>query len=288
MNRKVYTGAILIAFLLFSSPAFAAFSITEISPKEINDPNSVVTLHASGSGLTNSKAEYLQAAITKEGEASNYFGFTQNLSDSWVKYKSSPDESTRATFYTFTPTDGSWSGEVKFKIDATDSGFKGSGNYNVKLLRYITSSSSNDSNTVTLKINYNNPTPTPTVTPAATPTPTKSTPTTTPVKDKLIPTPTKAITPTIGTIKKVSPTLAVTPEVLGISTEEVKISSESDYIIDLSTHSAAVNVVQEVATPSLAPNAKETNFSKIQIYWLTGIFLVLVIGAIGVGKYLKK
>lgn len=160
--RPIYGEIILLLIfltLIFSPPIFAAFNITDISPIEINGPDDVVVLEASGSGLASGKTEYLQVGITKEGETPNYFGYTKNLDDQWIVYKSSPDELTRSTFYRFIPVDGSWSGKIKFKIDPQDSGFKGTGNYLVKLLRYITSSSANDSNSVSLKVNYSKPVP---------------------------------------------------------------------------------------------------------------------------------
>jgi hypothetical protein len=85
-------------------------------------------------------------------------------------------------FYNFTPVAGIWAGTISAKIDIDDGGFKGPGNYIVKLAKYITSSSpAYSSNSFSIAANIT-PTPTPAPTSTSTPTPTKTpTPTNTPV-----------------------------------------------------------------------------------------------------------
>lgn len=142
----------LLPYFLFgwSQTVSAAFNIDSISPATISSPDDVVTLSVSASNLS-ANTQYLQVAMTKVDQT-NYFGFTLNNSNQWQKYKSSPQGSDLTDFYSFTPQNGTWTGSVQAKIDPQDSGFSGSGTYNLKLLKYITSSPSS-SNVVSLSVN---------------------------------------------------------------------------------------------------------------------------------------
>lgn len=139
----------VIGFLFFCPPkVLAAFNIDSVSPTTITSPDEVITLSVSATNLDNIQ-QYFQAAITKEGE-SDYFGFTNNGTD-WKKYESKPDYT---TCYPFTPINKIWSGQIQAKIDTTDSGYDGPGNYTIKLIKYITSSSgASSNNTATININ---------------------------------------------------------------------------------------------------------------------------------------
>ena len=131
-----------------------ALTINSVSPQIINFSDDLITISASASGLQSGIAQYLQAAITKEGETTNYLGLTKNLNDEWYQYKSSPTVSDLTTyFYNFTPVSGSWSGQLVAKVDTTDDGFKGPGNYLLKLIKYISSSGSYSNNYVAITIN---------------------------------------------------------------------------------------------------------------------------------------
>lgn len=197
----------LIAFLLFLSvlpvfkPVFAALTITSLSTDTLNSSDDTLIINASASGLQNS-TQYLEITFTKDGESSNYFGLTLNNSGEWYQYKSSPSTSDLSSyFYNFTPSNGVWSGQIQAKFDINDAGFKGPGKYNVKLLKFITSSSTS-SNILSINVNIsptptNTPTPLPTNSPTPTPKPTNTS----------TPTPTKTLTPT----SKPSLTLTPTP-----------------------------------------------------------------------------
>lgn len=124
---------------VFPQDAIASLSIVDVSPSEINSPDQVVIITASASGLSD-KSQYLQAVFTKEGQAANYLGFTKNLNGDWYKYKSSPSDSDLTSFFSFKPDSGSWSGRLEAKIDVSDTGFSGPGNYLLKLAKYISSS----------------------------------------------------------------------------------------------------------------------------------------------------
>ncbi len=189
---RAIIGLITFVLFLFCSPviksAFAAISITSVSPTVINSQEDIISLTATASGLSSS-TQYLQVVFTKEGEATNYFGLTNNQQGEWYKYKSSPSLAgdLQVYFYSFTPVGGAWTGTISAKLDTGDNGFKGIGNYIIKLAKYITSSSptySANQYTVTVNIAIPTPTltptPTPTLTPTPTPPPTK-TPTSTPI-----------------------------------------------------------------------------------------------------------
>lgn len=138
--------------LIFASILFA-LTITNVNPVEINSMDDVLTIDASASGLQ-SNTQYLQAALTKDGETTDYLGLTKNQTGEWFQYKSSPAISDLSTyFYNFTPVGGTWSGQLSFKVDTTDSGFKGPGNYILKLMKYITSTVSYSANSFLVAIN---------------------------------------------------------------------------------------------------------------------------------------
>lgn len=178
MAGRIFFLAILLIGGFTHNPVFAAISVFQISPTTITSIDDVVTVFASGSGLSDN-THYLQVGITKEG-ATNYFGYTKNNADQWVKYQTTPSLS---GLFSFVPVSGSWSGQLQTKIDPADPDYKGSGNYLVKLLKYISSPNSHtDSNTVNVSISVPvsspsppSPTPTPGPTPPSPPSNTKET-----------------------------------------------------------------------------------------------------------------
>lgn len=139
---------------------------------------------------------YLRGEFYKEG-TSSYCGYTWN-GNNWYNgpYSNNGWEQLRPiTIY-----QSSWSGQLKAKIDPSDSGCQSSGDYKFKILRYTSSGSSSSDDQNVLTVNLTIPTPTPTITPTPTsiktPTPTPTTkttptPTPTPIKSGFTPTPTK-------------------------------------------------------------------------------------------------
>lgn len=131
-----------------------ALLINSVNPQVINSTDDTVIISASASGLQSGVTQYLQVAMTKDGETTNYLGLTQNLNGEWFQYKSSPSASDLSTyFYNFVPISGSWSGQLVAKVDTTDDGYKGPGNYLVKLIKYISSSGSYSNNSIPITIN---------------------------------------------------------------------------------------------------------------------------------------
>lgn len=142
-----------ILFVMLLVTWFFALTINSITPQVINSPDDILIVEASASGLQ-SNTQYLQVAMTKDGETTDYLGLTKNQNGEWFQYKSSPPVSDLSTyFYNFTPVGGTWSGQISFKVDTTDSGFKGPGNYILKLLKYITSTVSYSANNFLVAIN---------------------------------------------------------------------------------------------------------------------------------------
>ncbi len=128
-------------------------TINSIFPQVINSPDDSITVSASASGLSNS-TQYLQAAFTKEGETTHYFGLTQNLADEWYLYESTPSvQNLSAYFYSFTPANSTWSGQLKTRLDTNSKYFLGPGNYILKLYKYISSSGTASNNSITVVVN---------------------------------------------------------------------------------------------------------------------------------------
>lgn len=142
-------------------------------------------------------AYYLRGVFYKSG-TSNYCGITWNGAN-WYSGPYSSNDGWK-NFQKIIIKDGKWEGDVKVKIDNTDTGCKESGEYKFKLQRFTESGSSNfdtqDEKTFTFVI----PTATPTITPTLAATPT-SPPTATPKTTK---------TPTPGPTEKKT-TMAVSP-----------------------------------------------------------------------------
>lgn len=189
-----------------------AITVVISNPVVVNDE---VTVDVNVSGL--SSTNYLQGMFTKSTTNPSYFGYTQNNIGDWYKYSGSyTKEEIQLTFFSFTPQDSSWSGQLKIKNDSADPDYIGPGTYTLRVKRYTggSDSSAQTSNDLNVDLAYVLPTPTPTETPTPTPTAT-ATPTATPTKTPT-PTPTKSPTP-IPTATS-SPTS--TPEQLVLGMQE--------------------------------------------------------------------
>lgn len=258
---------IFFLFLLFPQETFAAISITNVSPTVINSQDDVISITANASGLSSS-TQYLQIVFTKEGETTNYFGLTQNLLGEWYKYKSGPSLTgdLQVYFYNFTPVGGVWIGTVSAKLDIDDSGYKGTGNYIVKLAKYITSSSPTYStNQYSITSNVSAPTPTPTPTPTSTPTP--------------IPTP----TPTSAPTKTPSPTPTPIPTKILVGFED-ELATESEI---LGTSSAEPSPQESIKPQEKKPKENENILQKVFI--ILGILTIITsAGIIIKQKWIKQ
>jgi len=168
-----------------------AITIVISNPVVVSDE---VTVDVKVSGL--SSTNYLQGMFTKSTTDPSYFGYTQNNNSDWYKYSGSySKEEIQLNFFSFTPQESSWSGQLKIKNDSADPDYIGPGTYTLRVKRYTggSDSSAQTSNDLSVDLAYVLPTSTPTATPTPTPTATAS-PTATPTKTP-IPTPTKSPTP---------------------------------------------------------------------------------------------
>ncbi|TRZ44714.1 hypothetical protein D4S03_11915 [bacterium] len=241
------------------------------------------------------KTCYLQGMFTSASRPSNFFGFTFGKED-WFPYVTSPDVNfIKSNFVTFdTSPDGSWSGIIRLRPDKDDSGYKGPGDYLVKVKRYIGGENGNaatdDINQLIVNLSEPKPTPLPTANPTTAPaqittsTPTK-TPTSTPTKTLTptlakTPTPTPTKTPTQTPTQTSTPTPTKKPTVtptIAIPT----LSSTVSGVLGESTNSASLSaeVTDEImATPTIENKInKPTNY---KTPFFIGIFLAISSGAL--------
>jgi hypothetical protein len=160
-------------FLAVKASSAITFNISGIGSTLNQDDEIGVNIEVGG--LSSDTAYFLQTRI-KSSSGNNYFGYTKNTQNNWYKYSGSltPDE-IQSQFFSFTTDkNGSWSGEIKSKIDTEDSNYKGSGDYILQALRYTGNSKSESgiSNDYDFKVLDTRPTPTSVPAPTDTPLPT--------------------------------------------------------------------------------------------------------------------
>lgn len=155
----------------------------------------------------NGTTYYLRGAFYQT--VGNYCGFTWNGSN-WYNGPYSVNNSWQQLL-PITVNQGSWSGQLKTRMDTSDGNCQTSGNYYFKVQRYTAggSSSFDEQNALSLVASIPTPTPIPTSTPTLKP------------SDTPIPTstPTTVKTPTPTVFKQTSPTIKITSDVLSESTK---------------------------------------------------------------------
>ncbi|HMS22514.1 MAG TPA: hypothetical protein PKA38_02000 [Candidatus Levybacteria bacterium] len=182
----------VIVYIIYPSPVFASSLILSSQQTNLSSSDEFIVNAGFNISTSDGTSYYLRGVFFKEG-TSNYCGYTWN-GNSW--YNGPYSGGGFGQLLPITVYQGSWSGQLKAKIDSADAGCQSSGTYNFKIQRYTGggSSSFDDQNNLTVAISL--PTPTPTPTPTLTPTPT---PTRTPT---LVPT----STPTAIQLQKITPT----------------------------------------------------------------------------------
>lgn len=247
-------------FLLFlPSQVLAARSMTIISDKSSLFGDEELTVTASVSGFTPGETIYTKGAFYQEG-STNYFGYTKK-DDAWVKNGD-------ATLSQRSVVIDSWDGKLLVKSDFVDSGYKGEGEYKIKVGFYYTTSGGNlssvnwSSNNVTVSLNEPDPTSTSTPTPQNTATPT------------LTPTPTKTPTPTLT--KTPTPTLSPTKQSTGTPTDTPDETPEATPVV----------LGESVGNDSSSPSAITPNNSWKP--WVISMLLVATGLAILAGFYTWK
>lgn len=197
----------VLGLLVFTPDANAARNLTITSDKSSLFGDEEMIVIASPSGFTDGEFIHIKGAFYQEGNT-NYFGYTKS-GDSWIK-NSVTNTSQRQIKV------GEWGGSLIVKSDFGDSGYKGEGDYKLKVGFYYGSFSSVNwsSNTLSINISEPEPTPTPSPTPSPTPTPT-STPAPTPkptIKPTIKPTTTPTSSPIKISLKTLSPKASVAGE----------------------------------------------------------------------------
>ncbi len=195
--------SLVLLFLFFPRNVFAATISTSITnPSSSFQVNDEIQLHSSlDINIADGTNYYLRAVFYESGTTS-YCGYTWNGS----AFYNSPVGDGK-NFLKITVNNNKWEGDLKVKIDSTDSSCNGSGEFKLKLQRFTDSGSASFDDQNELSTTYVIPTLTPTLAPTNTPTPTPkptNTPTPTP-SPTLTPTPTIKATPTPP-----KPTLKVT------------------------------------------------------------------------------
>lgn len=228
----------MLPFVLFASVllacvphVFAARSITISGDTSSLSGENILTLTASTSGFVPGETVYIKGAFFQSG-MSNYFGFTKN-GELWVKNSASNTTQRSVKI-------GEWDGVIQTKVDYSDSGYKGEGDYLFKLRFYYGSSLTADwsANEIAVAISEPDPTITPTLSPTNTPVPTVS------------PTqvPTSTVSVTVLATKSPTHTLFISPtsmpllhtvaaiDVLGASS-----STEEAYVLGATPNATLIN-----------------------------------------------
>lgn len=266
MRAKILATAFVSTLLgsFFVIKSFAiSFSLANPSLVINGEGIEEITLDASISGST---AYYLQGMLTKTNQTPEYFGWTKDNYGSFTRYVSDsgldPDY-IKTNFFKTSPQNGFWSGQIVIKNDPADDGYKGSGNYTLRLKRYTGASSSGTYADNDLNVNLVFAYPTPTLTPTSSPTPTQA-PSSTPTS-KATPTPTTKISPTLTPTKKPTTTPTLEPSDLADQTLE----EEGSFVLGSSD-------------PTPTPIPEDTAKNKPPLIPIVAIFagLLLVLGAI--------
>jgi hypothetical protein len=150
--------------ILFTPSARASRKLNISVDKNLLLENQELTVSASASGFSTGDKIYLKGSFYKDG-STNYFGFTKS-GESWIKNSATALNQRLVEI-------GSWDNLVSVRIDTSDSGFNGTGEYKFKLGYYYITSGGNISsinwseNNLDLKLEalVNSPTTIPTNTP---------------------------------------------------------------------------------------------------------------------------
>ncbi len=213
-------------FFLFVSPVFAV-TMTLQSDQTTIQSSDEYNVNITFSIQQPDGTKYYLRGVFYKPDTSDYCGYTWN-SSSWF---SGPITDGWKNFLPITILGSSWSGQLKTKIDTTDSGCKDSGSYNFRVQRFTDNSNSgtfDSQNALTLAVAIPTPTPTPMNTPMQTPTntqPQTNTPTSSPTTTNtptFMPTktPTRRPSPSSTPSDTPTPQASSTGEVLSLSDTE--------------------------------------------------------------------
>jgi hypothetical protein len=162
----------IIVYILSPSAVFASSVVLSSQQTNLSVADEFLVNVGFNISSSDGTSYYLRGVFFKEG-TSNYCGYTWN-GNSW--YNGPYSGSGFGQLLTITVYQGSWSGQLKAKIDSVDAGCQSSGAYSFKIQRYTSggSSSFDGQNSLAVAISIPTPTFTPTPTLVLTPTPTRT------------------------------------------------------------------------------------------------------------------
>lgn len=203
--KRILPLLFLIAYFLFVDPSFASVDFQISNPTLIGD---YYTVDASLSGISSTSA-FIQAMFTHTS-STDYFGFTWGQQEEWVPYQTPNKEfiTSKLPIILRDKLQKIW-----IRPDFSDRGYKGPGEYFLRLRRFTGQSDSpagDPSNSLTVSLSAPVPVSSPSITesPSLTPTPSvlvSIPPTHTPTPTSLPPT----RTPTPTAIKTAAPTVVI-------------------------------------------------------------------------------
>lgn len=165
---KIINLIFLLSFFLFLTPvAFAAsinISTNVINLQSDNEYSASINFSINNS---DNKTYYLRGVFYKQG-TTNYCGFTWD-NNSWFNGPYSSNMGWK-NFLPITISNNLWVGQLKAKLDLSDSGCQSSGVYNFKIERFTDGGSSQFDDQNIQTVNVIIPTPTPTLVPTPLPT----------------------------------------------------------------------------------------------------------------------
>lgn len=251
--------AILLSLWLLFPVSALAVELTIFDPI-ILDTNISVT--ASLSATSN---YYLQGVI-RSTSSSKYFGETQNNSNNWIDYISSPEkEYITSNFFVTTVENASWSGNLNMRFKLDDPYYLGPGSYEIKLRRFTGNSTSPAGESNTLLVNLTTATPTPTPSPTPTPTPSPSSTST--------PSPSPSHTPSLSPLP--SPSLASSPTGT-VAGEMIE--------INLTGFGVATPAPTPSSTPASTPTLNSSRAKNVVLMG-SGLVTISLAGYLGMRKY---
>lgn len=251
-----------IVLFLFPKIAHSAVSFTIQNPTIEGD---YYIVDASISGIT-AQIAYVQGMFTAT-TSSSYFGFTWGQNEEWINYEGNTTKDFITQNLPILPKNVSQ--KIWIKPDYDASGYKGPGQYYLKLKRYTGASNNSTGEDAVLTVTLTQVVATPTPSPSPTPTSV--------LQAEQIPEPTPTSEPTWESkpTKTPTPTKKPTP----ILTPTVEIATNS-MILGSSTESAEFSVASVSGETSPTPNQLSKSISKKTKNYKTPFFIGVLISIV--------
>lgn len=270
--NKVIFSFILLGFVLLFAPSAFASSLTLISSITSLDNTTEFPVDVTLSLSAQDGTVYYLRGVFYQAGGQNYCGFTWN-GTSWFSGPYTTNNGWKS-FLPITITNNTWTGQIKAKIDPTDSGCQKTGQYLFKIERFTGSGSGSYDTQNELNLTITIPTPTPSPTDVLSPTPTQKPPTPTPTP--------KVLTATLVVKSSTTTTLAVSSPTPTFLTPTIIATQEGEV---LGSQSSEVS-----PTTTLVASAKEkksTNFFPVFLFGGAGLVLIIC-GILFSVQFIKK